>query len=95
MGCRKMLWKIERLALPTSPYSLVLVVLLASLLGGGLRVLFLPTIPSLHESPRLRYETLRLNGPSESTPKNSIRMKTDFAHLNESPTSASESGRSK
>ncbi len=94
MGCRKMLWKIERLVLPTSPSSLVLVVLLASLLGGGLRVLFLPSMPSLHESPRLKYETLRLNGRFESTEKNSVRMKIDSAFLNGSTTTISESERS-
>lgn len=94
MGCKKILWKIERLALPTSPFSLVLVVLLASLLGGGLRALFLPSMPLLHESPHLRYETLRKSGQTEAPPKRSVHMKIDSALLNGSTTSTlNETGR--
>ena len=78
--------KIERLALPTSPYLLVLVVLLASLLGGGLRILFQPLMPLHPELPHLRYETLRQGGPSKPTPPKSIVMKSDFARWNGSTT---------
>ena len=85
-----MMLKIEKWALPTSPYLLVLVVLLASLLGGGLRILFQPLIPLHPELPHLRYETLRQDGPLKSTPPKSIVMKSDFANWNGSTTNTDQ-----
>lgn len=95
MGCKKILWKIERLALPTSPFSLVLVVLLASLLGGGLRALFLPSMPLPPASLHLKYETLRQSGQPEAPPTRSIHMKIESGLLNGStPSTLNETGRS-
>ena len=90
MTWQRTMAKIERLALPTSPYLLVLVVLLASLLGGGLRILFQPLIPLQPESPRLKYETLRQDGPSKSMQPKSIVMKSDFARWNGNTTNTDQ-----
>lgn len=46
--------KIENLALPTSPYSLVVALLLGALLGGGLQILFQPSKDFKKMSPRWR-----------------------------------------
>ena len=71
--------RIEKLVLHTSPYSLVLVVLLASLLGGGLRALLTPLMPFLHESRPLRFETPKPSGPFGATGNDSANMKNDSA----------------
>lgn len=82
MRARELLWRIEQLALPTRVSSLLLALLLGALLGGGLQTLFRTSTHLPPELPRWRSEMPKLNGPPESTPKSSIRMKTDFAQLN-------------
>lgn len=58
-----MRWRtIENLALPTSPYSLVLALSLGVLLGGGLQILSQPSKDFKKTIPSWRQESLNLSG---------------------------------
>lgn len=66
MGVYIMRWRtIENLALPISPYFLVLALLLGALLGGGLRILFLPSTVFVKELPSWRQGYLSSNGVNQ------------------------------
>lgn len=61
--------KIENLALPTSPYSLVLALLLGALLGGGLQILSQPSKDFKKTLPSWRQESLNLSGNPDIKPQ--------------------------
>lgn len=91
----EVLGRIERLALPTKVSSLLVALSLGALLGGGLQTLSQNSMHLAPKSLHWKSEIPKLSGPSESTEKSSVFMKTDFARLNGSTTStASETGRS-